>query len=109
MLCVDNILNGFPFMVVVSGCVICLLILLLPKRMSVFLTAAYVVFILYETLMFRESGDARTNLVLFSYAGKFLKEQSVRVGVINNIWLFIPLGTGLYRWFQKRWVLLSPS
>ena len=42
------------------------------------------------------------NFVLFSYAGKFLKEQSVRVGVINNIWLFIPLGTGLYRWIQKK-------
>ena len=69
---------------------------------------AYVAFILYETLMFRESGDARTNFVLFSYAGKFLKEQSVRVGVINNIWLFIPLGTGLYRWFQKKWALLVP-
>ena len=58
--------------------------------------------------MFRESGDARTNFVLFSYAGKFLKEQSVRVGVINNIWLFIPLGTGRYRWIQKKWVLLIP-
>ena len=58
--------------------------------------------------MFRESGDARTNFVLFSYAGKFLKEQSVRVGDINNIWLLIPLGTGLYRWFQKKWVLLIP-
>ena len=63
-------------------------------------------FILYETLMFRESGDARANFVLFSYAEKFLKEQSVRVGVINNIWLFIPLGTGLNRWLQKKWVLL---
>lgn len=61
-----------------------------------------------KPLMFRESGDARTNFVLFSYAGKFLKEQSVRVGVINNIWLFIPLGTGLYRWFQKKWVLQIP-
>ena len=108
MLCVDNILNGFPFMVVISGCVICLLIMVLPKKMSIFLTAAYVVFILYETLMFRETGEAKTNFVLFSYAGKFLKEQSVRVGVINNIWLFIPLGTGLYRSFQKKWVLLIP-
>lgn len=108
MLCVDNLLNGFPCMVVVFGCVICLLILLLPKRMSVFLTATYVVFILYETLMFRETGDARTNFVLFSYADRFLTEQSVRVGVINNIWLFIPLGTGLYRWFQKKWSLLVP-
>ena len=108
MLCVDNILNGFPFMVVISGCVICLLILLLPKKMSAFLTAAYVVFILYETLMFRETGDARTNFVLFSYADRFLTEQAVRVGVINNIWLFAPLGAGLYRIIQKKWVLLVP-
>ena len=108
MLCVDNILNGFPFMVVISGCVICLLILLLPKKMSIFLTAAYVVFILYETLMFRETGDARTNFVLLSYADRFLTEQAVRVGVINNIWLFAPLGAGLYRIIQKRWVLLVP-
>lgn len=108
MLCVDNLLNGFPCMVVVFGCIVCLLILILPRRLSIFLTISYVVFILYETLMFRESGDARTNFVLFSYAGKFLKEQSVRVGVINNIWLFIPLGTGLYRWFQKKWVLVIP-
>lgn len=108
MLCVDNLLNGFPCMVVVFGCVVCLLMIVLPKSLSVVLTIVYVAFILYETLMFRESGDARTNLVLFSYAGNFLKEQSVRVGVINNIWLFIPLETGLYRWFQKKWVLLIP-
>ena len=108
MLCVDNLLNGFPCMVVVFGCVVCLLMIVLPKSLSVVLTIVYVAFILYETLMFRESGDARMNFVLFSYAGKFLKEQSVRVGVINNIWLFIPLGTGLYRWFQKKWALLVP-
>ena len=108
MLCVDNLLNGFPCMVVVLGCVVCLLMIALPKSLSVVLTIVYVAFILYETLMFRESGEARMNFVLFSYAGKFLKEQSVRVGVINNIWLFIPLGTGLYRWFQKKWVLLIP-
>ena len=108
MLCVDNLLNGFPCMVVVLGCVVCLLMILLPKKLSVVLTIVYVAFILYETLMFRELGNARTNFVLFSYAGRFLKEQSVRVGVINNIWLFIPLGTGLYRWFQKKWVLLIP-
>ena len=108
MLCVDNILNGFPATVVVSGVIICVLMLLLLRKASIALTATYVVFILYETLMFRETGDARTNFVLFSYADRFFTEQSVRVGVINNIWLFIPLGTGLYRNIQKRWVLLIP-
>lgn len=106
MLCVDNILSGFPFMVVILGCVICLLVPALPKEMRVLLIAVYVAFILYETLMFRESGDARTNFVLFSYADRFLTEQSVRVGVINNIWLFVPLGAGLYGIFQKKWVLI---
>lgn len=72
------------------------------------MACAYVLFILYETLMFRETVDAKINFVLFSYAGKFLKEQSIRGGVINNIWLFIPLGTGLYRGFQKKWALLIP-
>ena len=108
MLCVDNLLNGFPCMVVVFGCVVCLLMIVLPKSLSVVLTIVYVAFILYETLMFREPWNAGMNFVLFSYAGKFLKEQSVRVGVINNIWLFIPLGTGLYRWFQKKRVLVIP-
>lgn len=108
MLCVDNILNAFPFMVVISGCMICILLILLPRKASIFLTIAYVLFILYETMMFREAGDARANFVLFSYAYRFFTEQSVRIGVINNIWLFVPLGTGLYRNIQKKWVLLIP-
>ena len=95
-------------MVVGFGCVVCLLMIILPKSLSVGLTIVYVAFILYGTLMFRESGNLRTNFVLFSYAEKFLKEQSVRVHVVNNIWLFIPFGTGLYRRFQKKWVLLIP-
>lgn len=80
MPCVDNLLNGFPCMAVVFGCVVCLLMIVLPKSLSVVLTIVYVAFIPHEILMFRESGDARTNFVLFPYAGKFLKGQSVRAG-----------------------------
>ena len=28
--------------------------------------------------------------------------------LINNIWLFVPFGTGLYRNIKKKWVLLVP-
>lgn len=83
MLCVDNLLNSFPYMVVVFGCLICLLLLFLPRQMKIFLTLAYVLFIFYETLMFREVGEARTNFVLFSYAGRFLTEPSTRAGVVK--------------------------
>lgn len=106
MLCIDNILNGLPYMVVVFGCIICLVIWILPKPVSIFITIVYTIFILYETLMFREVGKARANLIIFSYADQFLTEQSVRVGVINNIWLFVPLGAGIYKVFKKKWVLL---
>lgn len=65
MLCVDNLLNGFPYMVVVFGCLLCLLLILLPGRIKIVLMLAYVLFIFYETLMFREAGEARTNLSCF--------------------------------------------
>ena len=42
-----------------------LVILMVPKGWSVLLTGAYVVFILYETLMFRETGNARMILCCF--------------------------------------------
>ena len=105
-LCVDNLLNGYPFMVVVVGCVLCVLLCFLPERMRIGMFGIYVLFILYETLMFREVGDNRTNLKLFSYAGKFLTDFMTREGVINNVWLFIPFGTGLYAVFKRKrvWV-----
>ena len=105
-LCVDNLLNGYPFMVVVVGCILCVLLCFLPKRMKIGILGIYVLFILYETLMFRENGDIRTNLKLFSYAGKFLTDFTTREGVINNVWLFIPFGTGLYALLKRKrvWV-----
>ena len=48
MPCVDNLLNGFPCMVVVLGCVVCLLMIALPKSLSVVRTVVYIAFILYE-------------------------------------------------------------
>ena len=58
--------------------------------------------------MFRESGNPRTALIPFSYVGSFWKSYSVRLEVIDNIWLFIPLGAGLYSFCPKRKVLWLP-
>ena len=57
--------------------------------------------------MFRESGDARYNLVLFSYADTFFQSCTVRVEVINNVWLFIPFGIGMYCIDQKKSIFAS--
>ena len=99
---IDNMLNGYPVLVIVCGCIVSILLLMLPYNMSIALTILYVFFILYETLMFRESGDARCNLVLFSYADTFFQNRMIRVEVINNVWLFVPFGIGMYRIYQKK-------
>ena len=57
--------------------------------------------------MFREISNMKINLKLFSYGKDFFSSFSVRKGVINNIWLFIPFGTGLYVIFKhkKVWIV----
>ena len=106
LLNIDNLLNGYPLMVVVIAILLCVLFCFIPRKMQIFLFLAYVIFIFYETLMFRETGDMRTNLVLFSYAPTFFTNWRIRVDAINNIWLFVPFGTGLYAIFRKKrvWV-----
>ena len=108
MLSIDNLLSGQPMMVVLVGCLLCTSLCCMPGKLRGILLAAYVVFIFYETLMFRETGDPRTALIPFSYLGSFWKLHSVRAEVIDNIWLFIPLGAGLYSFCPKRKVLWLP-
>lgn len=108
MLSIDNLLNGLPMMVVLAGCLLCIALCCLPRKPRCVLLAAYVVFIFYETLMFRESGDPRRLLIPFSYLGRFWKSYSVRLEVINNIWLFAPLGAGLYTLTPRRRVFWIP-
>ena len=107
MLCVDNLLNGYPFMVVVIGVLLCIGFCFFSRKFGIFMLLMYAVFIFYETLMFRETGDTRVNFVLFSYADVFFTNWRVRTDTINNIWLFVPFGTGLYVIFRNKkvWIV----
>ena len=104
---VDNLLNGFPFMVVVVGILVCIVLCLFPRSLEKAVLLVYMIFIFYETLMFRETGDIRANLVLFSYADTFMTNWRTRVDVINNIWLFVPFGAGLYAIYRKKRVWIA--
>lgn len=108
MLSVDNVLNGFPYTVALIGAAISVAVLLLPKKPAAVLTGAYVVFILYETIMFRETAWLKTNMELFSYVGTFFENASSRIGVVDNVWLFVPFGAGVCRFFGvKKAILFS--
>ena len=79
-----NIDSNTGNMVVMVGVLLCISMTLLPPKPRALLLAAYVVFIFYETLMFRESGDQRTALIPFSYLKQFALEYTVRAEVIDN-------------------------
>lgn len=51
--------------------------------------------------------NIKTYLVLFSYADTFFHSLTIRVEVINNVWLFIPFGIGKYRIYQRQSIFES--
>lgn len=108
MLSVDNLLAGYPLLVVMVGLLLCVLLCFLPKKLRALLLGAYVLFIFYETLMFRETGNLRIDPIPFSYVRQFWKSYAVRSEVINNVWLFVPLGAGLYTFCSRKRILWIP-
>lgn len=74
----------------------------LPRRLQSGMLISYIIFIIYETLMFREQGNIRSNLKLFSYAQTFLTDQRIRKDVINNIWLLFHSEQAFIQFSGKR-------
>ena len=59
------------------------------------------------TLWYRESGDSRAAEPFQAYR-QFFSSSYLRLEILNNIWLFIPLGVILYRLIPRPWVLVVP-
>ena len=94
--------------VVLSGIALCVVSLRGSRKLNTFLLAAYLVFIVYMTLMGREAGNGRLQLKLFWLYRLFWSNPKVRMEILNNIWLFVPLGTILYRLFPRFYIVFVP-
>ena len=53
---------------------------------------AYVLFIFYMTITTREMGEQKGRFELFWSYRQFLSSSGMRMEILNNIWLFVPLG-----------------
>ena len=53
------------------------------------------------TLMYREIGIGKLKLALFWSYRRALSSTAYRMEILNNIWLFIPLGAIVYRLYPK--------
>ncbi len=105
-------LSGFLYKsfwaVCLIGVALCLVIVRGGKKVNTLLLILYLAFIFYMTLMYREVGTGRLNLELFWSYKTFLTNEGLRREILNNIWLFVPLGAILYRLVPRPWILILP-
>lgn len=92
----DNILNTSPGLVIICGALITVVALMVRGRIKAVFLMFYIIFIGMMTIAFRESGGHRAVFELFSSYKEFLISSAVRQNILNNIWLFVPLGAALY-------------
>ncbi len=94
--------------VIILGCAVVLISMLGGKKVNFALLAVYLVFIFYMTLMYRESGASKAKLELFWSYRQFFTSKSIRQEILNNVWLFIPLGAIIARLKKKARYLVLP-
>ena len=92
----DNILNTHPYAVIVIALILTCTAITLRGRAKAAFIVLYILAIIYMTMWYRESGDSRGALTLFWSYKQFLRNAPLRQTIINNIWLFVPLGAALF-------------
>ena len=103
----NRYLHNYPLMVMLIGTALILVSVFVPRRINVILLILYTLFILYMTLWDR-SGESRANLRIFWSYRQFISSESLRLEILDNIWLFVPFGAVLYRLQRRKWVLFLP-
>ena len=96
MIRVDNVLNTRPYLVLIFGILMTIVAIVVHGRGKILFTILYLIFIGIMTIAYREAGNNRAVFELFKSYKEFLASYMVRQNILNNIWLFIPLGAALY-------------
>ena len=103
---IDNILNTRPYLVLIFGVLMTMVAILVRGKVKVVFLICYIIFIGIMTIAFRESGNRRAVFELFKSYKEFMISPTTRQDILNNVWLFVPLGAALYdpgRRFRWLW------
>lgn len=91
-----NYLRNHPWWLIVIAFVAIALSTILDKKGNIYLGITGILFLIYVTLLYRASEGTGANLdLLWSYK-QFFTKDTLRIEILNNIWLFIPLGCILF-------------
>lgn len=105
---IRNLFYNQSWVVIIAAVVVVLISSVGDRRWNVIFLTLYLISIVYFTLMFRESGDAKVNLELFWSYKKIFTDSGARADILKNTWLFIPLGAILYKLYPHKRILLVP-
>ena len=105
----DNYLFSHPVTVILAAAALILLGTMLPEKGRIALLVLYIGFIVYMTIVYREAGGRSTHLIPFSSYRRFFANRSTRQEILNNIWLFVPLGFLLRKTAKGKWIWLAPA
>lgn len=97
---VMDFLNHNPLLVITIGSALCLNFCVAPRESRLMLFTLYALFVIYATIASRLPSQGGFNFDIFWSYRQFYSDSSMRVEVLNNIWLFIPYGVGLYYSFH---------
>lgn len=105
----SRVLQGSHIVVVLFGVTLCVIAAFNKKRVSRLLLLLYLAFIFYMTL-YRVPGTGHLLLTPFWSYKLFFTSRGLRLEILNNIWLFIPLGALLGRLYPRdRFIFLMPT
>lgn len=92
----DNWLNTHPYFVIAVALILSIAAAMLKGRVKAAFTIVYILGIIYMTMWHRESGDSRGEFTFFWSYRQLFSNSILGRDLINNIWLFVPLGAALY-------------
>ena len=98
----DNILQTYPALVLIFGALVMMIALFVKGEPRIAFIVVYLCFILYMTMAWRETGASRSRFELFWSYRQFLTSKSLRLEILNNIWLFVPFGVAVRGLMQEK-------
>ncbi len=103
-----NFLKNYPASVFIIGAMLTVFALFVKGKFNYIFLVVYGVFILYMTLMMRDSVADRYNFNIFWSYKQFFTDKTLRIEILDNIWMFIPLGAFLYNMDKRFRVVFIP-
>ena len=104
---IRRFLYNHPRIVIPAVLAAVLLSAVTGKKQNAVLLMFCIAVIVYMTLLFR-GNEAASFSGFLRYYRRFFTNSTARSDILKNIWLFIPLGSVLYRLYPKTTVLFVP-